>query len=219
CPASPAGRAGYSDRWSGSRMTVSDARDVRQSDNAGTNRYLPGVRQIVILRGINLGPRNRIAMPALREQLGNAGLEDPRTYLQSGNVVLSSDLAPEQLAGECKRVIAESFGLDIDVLARSRDELAEIVARNPLAKIAVNPTRYQVTFLSHELGQQEVQKLASLATGGERLVSSGRELYAWHPAGVARSRLWARLGGQGLGVSATSRNWTTVEALLELADA
>ena len=50
------------------------------------------------------------------------------------------------------------------------------------------------------------------------MVVSGREVYAWHPQDVARSKLWAKLAGQGLGVTATSRNWTTVEALLELAD-
>lgn len=177
------------------------------------------MRQIVLLRGINLGPRNRVAMPALRELFGNEGFEDVRTYLQSGNAVLSAALPPERLAGECKRAIAEAFGLDIDVVVRTRDELAEVVARNPLAKIALNPKRYQVTFLARELDQRAIQRLASQATADERLVAIGRELYAWHPEGVARSRLWARLGGQGLGVSATSRNWTTVEALLQMADA
>jgi uncharacterized protein (DUF1697 family) len=158
-------------------------------------------------------------MPALRELLADRGFADVSTYLQSGNVVLSGDLSPTRLAGECKRAIADGFGLDIDVLVRTRDELAEIVARDPLGKIAVNPKRYQVTFLSAELDEQQVRRLDSLTTGGERLVASGRELYAWHPEGVARSRLWARLGGQGLGISATSRNWTTVEALLKIADA
>ena len=176
------------------------------------------MRQIVLLRGINLGPRNRIAMPALRDQLRDSGFEDVRTYVQSGNVVLSSDLSPEPLALECKRAIAEGFGLDIEVLVRARDELADVVARNPLGKVAINPKRYQVTFLSAELDGREVERLASLAAGSERVVAMGREVYAWHPDGVARSRLWARLGGQSLGISATSRNWATVEALLEMAD-
>jgi uncharacterized protein (DUF1697 family) len=52
----------------------------------------------------------------------------------------------------------------------------------------------------------------------ERFVAGGRELYAWHPEGVARSRLWTLLGGPRLGVTATARNWTTVTSLLELAD-
>jgi len=49
------------------------------------------------------------------------------------------------------------------------------------------------------------------------VVVAGRAVYAWHPSGVARSRLWAKLAGKGLGVTGTSRNWTTVEALLKLA--
>jgi uncharacterized protein (DUF1697 family) len=63
-----------------------------------------------------------------------------------------------------------------------------------------------------------VRELEQSAAADERVVVSGREVYAWHPKTVARSKLWAKLAGQGLGVTATSRNWTTVEALLELAD-
>ncbi len=177
------------------------------------------MRQIVLLRGINLGSTHRVAMPALRELLGERGFEDVRTYVQSGNIVVSSELSPTRLATECKRVISEGFGLDIDALVRTRDELAGVVARNPLAEVAVNPKRYQVTFLSSELDRRQVENLESLAAESERLVAVGREVYAWHPDGVARSKLWARLGGKGLGVSATSRNWSTVTTLLEMADA
>ena len=176
-------------------------------------------RQIVLLRGINIGPRNRVAMPALREQLTDAGFEDVRTYVQSGNVVLSSDASPAKLASECERLIAERFGLRIDVIVRTRDELAEVVRRNPLADVATDPKRYQVSFLSGKLAAEKVRELEALAAAEERLVANGRELYAWHPTGVARSKLWARLAGKGLGVGATARNWTTVTKLLELADA
>ena len=62
-----------------------------------------------------------------------------------------------------------------------------------------------------------VRELEALAAPSEEFVTSGREVYAWHPDGVARSKLWAKLAGKDLGVTATSRNWTTVEALLELA--
>lgn len=177
------------------------------------------MRQIVLLRGINLGPTNRVAMPALRELLGERGFDDVRTYVQSGNIVLSSGLSPTRLATECRRAIIDGFGLDIDVLVRTRDELAKVVARNPLAEVAVNPKRYQVTFLSDKLKRRQVEELESLAAEPERLVAAGREVYAWHPDGVARSKLWARLGSKGLGVSATSRNWATVTTLLEMADA
>ena len=175
-------------------------------------------RRIVLLRGINIGPRNRIAMPALREALAEAGFEDVQTYLQSGNVVLSSRAAPATAARKCEAVITDRFGLEIAVVVRTRDELAEVVRRNPLGDVATDPKRYQVSFLSAKPGAEVVRKLEALATGGERLVASGRELYAWHPKGVARSKLWAALAGRGLGVTATARNWTTVTKLLELAD-
>jgi uncharacterized protein (DUF1697 family) len=175
-------------------------------------------RQIVLLRGINLGPTNRVRMPALREVLGDRGFERVSTYLQSGNVVLSSDLSPTQVTAECKAAMASAFGLDIDVLVRTRDELAMVIARNPLAKVADNPKRYQVTFLEHGLSPEAVEALTVLCASTERVVTIGREVYAWHPEGVARSRLWARLGGKSLGVAGTSRNWTTVTALLEMAD-
>jgi uncharacterized protein (DUF1697 family) len=64
-----------------------------------------------------------------------------------------------------------------------------------------------------------VRKLEEAAAPTERVVAEGREIYAWHPEGVARSKLWAMLAGKGLGVTATARNWTTVTKLLELADA
>ncbi len=176
------------------------------------------MRQIVLLRGINIGPRNRIAMPRLREVLRDAGFADVATYVQSGNVLLTSDAPSARLAAECRRLITEAFGLEIDVVVRTRDELAEVVGRNPLADVAVDPKRYQVSFLSEEPHPDVVQKLAAFAAEDERLVAIGRELYAWHPDGAARSRLWARLAGPALGVAATARNWTTVTRLLALAD-
>ena len=157
-------------------------------------------------------------MPALRDQLAEAGFEDVSTYLQSGNVVLSSQLEPDALRVRLEKLVAKEFDLETAVLTRTRDELAEIVSRNPLAKVAKNPKRYQVTFLSSELGDEKLEALRELASPDERLEAIGRELYAWHPDGIARSKLWNRLAGKTLGVTATARNWTTVLKLLELAD-
>lgn len=175
------------------------------------------MRQIVLLRGINLGSRNRVAMPTLRKLLADAGFEDVRTYVQSGNVVLTSELKPDALARQCERLIADELGLRIDVVVRTRAELASVVRRNPLGKVADDPKRYQVTFLAGKPPRKLVDELAAVAEPPERFEAHGRELYAWHPAGVARSKLWAKLGGRNLGITATSRNWTTVEKLLELA--
>ena len=177
------------------------------------------MRYVVLLRGVNLGPRNRVAMPALRDALGAAGFGDVRTYLQSGNVVLSSRKGADRVAWECERELERGLGLRIGVVVRTRAELARVVARNPLADVADDPKRYQVTFLAAKLPRAVVRELESAAAGSERLAVVGREVYAWHPTGVARSKLWSLLAARKLGVGATSRNWATVEALLELADA
>jgi uncharacterized protein (DUF1697 family) len=176
------------------------------------------MRQIVLLRGVNIGARNRVAMPKLRDTLQAAGFADVATYLQSGNVVLTSNASPARLAAETERLIAAAFDLDIDVVVRTRDELADVVRRNPLAHVAVDPKRYQVSFLAEEPDPEVLEALAEFAAEQEQFVAIGRELYAWHPDGVGRSRLWARLAGPALGVTATARNWTTVTSLLALAD-
>jgi uncharacterized protein (DUF1697 family) len=175
-------------------------------------------RYVALLRGINLGARNRVAMPALREALEEAGFDDVKTYVQSGNVVLGSRAKPETVRRKVEQVIADRFGLEIPVVVRTRAELAAVVKRNPLGKVATEPKRYQVSFLEKKLPAKTLKELEDVAAPSERVAAHGRELYAWHPAGVARSKLWAKLAGKGLGVTATARNWTTVEALLELAD-
>jgi uncharacterized protein (DUF1697 family) len=155
-------------------------------------------------------------MPALRELFEEAGFEDVRTYLQSGNVVLSSEEPPDRLAQHARELIAAQFGLEIDVIVRTREELAEVVKRNPLRKVATDPKRYQVVFLAREPDRSKLDKIAAVATDSEQMVARGRELYAWHPDGVGRSKLALALAGPKLGVAATARNWRTVTALLEL---
>lgn len=174
-------------------------------------------RYAVLLRGINIGPRNRIAMPALREALSEAGFADVQTYVQSGNVVLSSRAKADSLRQQVEQLIADAFRLEVAVVVRTAADLARIVKANPLGQVATEPKRYQVTFLESQLPGTVVRELEAVASPEERVVARGREVYAWHPAGVARSKLWARLGGKGLGVTGTSRNWTTVEALHDLA--
>jgi uncharacterized protein (DUF1697 family) len=175
------------------------------------------VKQIVLLRGVNVGGRNKLAMPALREALASAGMREVVTYVQSGNVVLDSDAAPDELARECKRLIADSFGLDVDAVARKRAELAKVVRRDPLGGVAEQPKLYQVSFCSAAPPKDAIEKAVAHAVEGERVVAHGREIYAWFPHGVGRSKLAAQLSRQNLGVVATARNWTTVTKLLELA--
>jgi uncharacterized protein (DUF1697 family) len=175
------------------------------------------MKQVLMLRGINLGPNRRVPMADLRELLSTTGHEGVRTYVQSGNVVMASDLEPSELERECATLISERFGFKVPVVVRTRDELAEVVKRNPLGEVADDPKRYQVSFLLHELDAESVKRLQDLVVAPEALAVDGREVYAWHPDGVARSKLWNGLASQSLGVTSTARNWTTVTRLLEMA--
>jgi uncharacterized protein (DUF1697 family) len=175
-------------------------------------------RYVVLLRGINLGSTNRVPMGRLRSALEEAGFEEVATYVQSGNVVLTSRDSAAKVARAVERLVESEFGLKIPVVVRTRAQVAEVVERNPLAKVAKDPKRYQVSFLEKKPSATLMRKLEEVAAPSERVVAEGREIYAWHPEGVARSKLWAALAGKGLGVTATARNWTTVAKLLELAD-
>jgi uncharacterized protein (DUF1697 family) len=177
------------------------------------------VKQVVLLRGVNVGGRNKLAMPTLREALQGAGMREVETYLQSGNVVLEVDAAADELARRCETLIADRFGLGVAVVVRSRDELAQVVRRDPLGEAAEQPKLYQVSFCSAKPSKEAVAKAGERAVEGERIVVHGREIYAWFPHGVGRSRLAAQLARQDFGVVATARNWTTVTKLLELAEA
>ena len=176
-------------------------------------------RHIVLLRGVNVGSHNRVAMPKLRDALADAGYDDVATYLQSGNVLLSSGRRPDDVAGDVAQLIAAEFGLDIAVVVRTHAQLARVVALDPLGKVAKDPKRYQVSFLSARPSADVIRRIEASTAANKRVVVDGREIYAWHPETIARSRLWALLAGQKLGVTATARNWTTVQKLLELADA
>jgi uncharacterized protein (DUF1697 family) len=177
------------------------------------------VQQVIMLRGINLGPTRRVPMAELRALFGEAGYADVRTYVQSGNVVLESAAKPAELEREAAALITERFGFEVPVVVRTARQLAAVVKLNPLGEVAVNPKRYQVSFLTGKPAASAVKALQAAAVGEERVVAHGREIYAWHPEGVARSKLWNALAGKGLGagVTATARNWTTVTTLLEMA--
>jgi uncharacterized protein (DUF1697 family) len=156
-------------------------------------------------------------MPRLRVVLEEAGFADVKTYVQSGNIVLTSKASPERVAVRVHALIKKEFGHDIAVVVRSHAELARIVKRNPLKKVAKNPRRYLVTFTSKSLPRGFAKDLESVSKQ-EPFAIVGREIYSWHPDGIGRTPLWERLSSKSLGVSGTSRNWATVTTLLAMSE-
>lgn len=190
------------------RITVSRAYSVT----------VPAVgRQIALLRGINLGSRNRVSMPDLRSALESEGFEDVQTLVQSGNIVLTSAKKPATLEREIAEVVS-GLGVDCAVVVRTRDELAGAIERNPIPEGVSQPKLFQVTFFSGEPSADAVEKLLAQDFGDERVEVIGREAYAWHPNGIQKSKL-AREVGKRLRDEGTARNWNTVTKLLEMADA
>jgi uncharacterized protein (DUF1697 family) len=157
-------------------------------------------------------------MADLRELLEALGYDDAVTHLQSGNIVVDTRKQPASLKRELEQQIAAELGLETEVFVRTRDELAQVVARNPLAGVAGNPSRYLVSFLSGAPDRAFVKELAGLDVAPEQVAVDGREIYSWHPSGIQASKVARLLGRQPGGVTATARNWNTVTKLLELAD-
>jgi uncharacterized protein (DUF1697 family) len=166
--------------------------------------------QIVMLRGVNLGSANGIGMPVLREALSAAGAANVRTYLQSGNVVADGD--PETIVAAIRAVI------DVPCVLRSAREVATVIDANPFPEQArEDPKLLQVTFRSEALPDGTLAALQERASDAERVAVTGREIYSWHPDGIARSKLAVAVVPPR--AAATARNWNTVLALAELAGA
>jgi uncharacterized protein (DUF1697 family) len=176
-------------------------------------------RHIALLRGINVGGHKKVQMARLRELMERLGHRDVRTYVQSGNVVFTGpDEPPEAVAAGLEAQLAAELGFEVSVLVRSRDELAEIVRANPLRDVATEPARHHVIFLSAEVAPERLAGIEAADFAPDAFLLRGREIHLWTPDGVGDSRLAKALTDKRLGVTATARNWRTVERLLALAD-
>jgi uncharacterized protein (DUF1697 family) len=171
--------------------------------------------QIALLRGINLGPRNRVSMPDLRAHLADLGYGDVKTVVQSGNLVLESTASAERLAADLQAAIADRFGVDSPVVVRTAKQLAKVVQDNPFPDAVEDPKRYQVTFLDATCPADAARALNDADVAPERLHAAGREIYVWHVDGIQNSPAAKLLSRQLSGVQ-TARNWNTILKLLEL---
>jgi uncharacterized protein (DUF1697 family) len=174
-------------------------------------------RYAALLRGINLGARNKLAMSDLRALVEKLGGEDVQTYVQSGNVVFTSSGTPEDLESELSRLIRAERGLDVAVLVRTKAQLAKILAANPFLKAGADVKSLHVTFLAERPKRELVKALDPAASPPDELRVDGREVYLLCPNGYGRSKLSNAFFEKRLGEVATTRNWRTVTTLAELA--
>ena len=183
---------------------------------------------VALLRGINVGGRNRVAMAALREVVEGLGHTGVATYIQSGNVVFTSAEAdPAALAAALEAAIADQLDVRPKVVVLSCEQLAKVVADYPFPE-EDNPRLVHALFWNGPLGPEELaavaaaQEQAREAGGRDEAKVVGTTLYLHTPDGYGRSELAARLarigGGRTAATAATARNWATVQRLLAMCD-
>ncbi|GAC1324427.1 MAG: DUF1697 domain-containing protein [Mycobacteriales bacterium] len=176
-------------------------------------------RHVVLLRGVNVGGNNRVPMATLRSLLGELGAAEVSTYLQSGNAVCSGpDVAAEAFAREVEAAIGRELGLSIRVLVRDRDDLARVVADNPLPEAAADGSRLFVTFLGGPADPAVLARLDPTAYEPDRYAVGAAEIYMWCRDGLSNSELPKAFSDGRLRVTTTTRNWNTVTRLLAMAD-
>ena len=175
---------------------------------------------VVLLRGVNVGGARPLAMAGLRDALTAAGHRDVRTYVQSGNVVLSSRASAASVASVASSVhreIAEGFGLDVPIVVRTAAQIADIAAHNPFDRAGADPGRQlHVAFLATRPADEAVAALEPRRAAPEELHVRGTEIYLWCPDGFGRSKVLTGVE-RALGTAMTVRNWRTVTELLRLA--
>lgn len=173
---------------------------------------------VSLLRGVNLGARNKVNMPQLRAALEDAGFEAARTYVQSGNVVARSrHRKPEAVAVEVRSVISTVFGLDVPVVVRSPAQLRKVLEWNPFPyDAAARPTGVHVVHLTDDPPAAQVKKLLADDYAPDGLAIRGRELVVCYAETMHRSRLQHAAVLKKLGVDGTARNWRTLQALVEM---
>ena len=174
---------------------------------------------VALLRGINVGGHKQVAMADLRTFLTDLGFVDPRSLLQSGNLVFrGAARTGARLERLLEAEAATRLGLRTDFMVRTAEEWRDVVARNPFHEAAErDPSHLVVMFLKAAPKPQVVKALQAAITGPEVVRVRGRHAYITYPASIGRSRLTTAVIESKLGTRGTGRNWNTVLKLMALA--
>jgi uncharacterized protein (DUF1697 family) len=173
---------------------------------------------VSMLRGINVGGNKQVKMDKLRSSLEALGLEQVKTYIQSGNVVFKSPkTSPLALSRKLEERILEDFGFSASVISRTADDIENTIANNPfLNQPRIDSEKLHVAFLSDPPAAAALKELAELTLPPDQSRCRGKEVYLYFPNGVSGSSLWKHPLDRVLSVEATMRNWKTVNTLHQM---
>jgi uncharacterized protein (DUF1697 family) len=170
------------------------------------------MRHVALLKGINLG-RRQVPMAALRDLAAQIGLENPRTYVASGNLLFESEEPARHVEERLEAALAARFGFTVDVVVRSSVQWQAYRAGNPFPQESEqSPNLVMISVGKQPPRDDDVERLRTRATAGEKVERVGDVLWLYFAGGAARSKL-------GLGPAGgiwTARNWRTVVKIDEL---
>lgn len=173
---------------------------------------------VSLFRGINVGGHQKVRMDELKGLHESLGLRDVVTYIQSGNVVCTSDDADmAQLTRQIEDGFAQKFGFRVNVILRTAEELSAIIAHNPFQDQSLKEPKWLVVlFLTTRPERTALEEFQKTYVGPEELYLIGQELYIYYPDGIGRSKLPLTLVEKKLKTTGTGRNWNTVLQLQKM---
>jgi uncharacterized protein (DUF1697 family) len=176
-------------------------------------------KTVALLRGINVGGK-AVAMTDLEAAFVALGYANVRLYIRTGNVIFATERNPgPRLVEEIERQLRADLGHDITVILRTPDELERLVAGNPFISGGAEPSKLHVTFLSEKPEASLVAGIDPNFAVPDEFKVVGADVYLHCPDGYERSRLANAFWERRLRIAATTRNWNTVQKLLELSTA
>jgi uncharacterized protein (DUF1697 family) len=176
---------------------------------------------ISILRGINVGAQKKILMVDLKALYESLKFKDVITYIQSGNVIFktSETVSDEALSQKIEKAIAKKYGFEVPVIVRSVAEIDKVLGSNPFLKDKKKDvTKMHVTFLSEAPGKAELEAIKKFDYAPDEFVIAGKDVYLYTPGGYGETKLSNKFFETKLKVTATTRNWNTVNKLKELSE-
>jgi len=173
------------------------------------------VTYISILRGINVSGQKKIKMVELKKLYESLGFTNVQTYIQSGNVIFSSrDKNISDLTTKIEEKIKITFGFDVPVLIRTKEEIKKVINNIPFANKEID--KLCVTFLATTTTLSPIEEINKIKDQAEEFFISEKEVYLYLPNGAARTKLTNNFFERKLKVTATSRNWKTIITLFTL---
>jgi uncharacterized protein (DUF1697 family) len=148
------------------------------------------------------------------------GFNDAETYIQSGNVIFSSDdkITVPSLAANIEKGILERFSFIIPVMIRTNNDLGALFSSNPfLNEINFDPSKMAVLFLHDKPTEAQIQKVAGIDYPPDRFKIVGTDIFIYCPNGFGRTKLYTNFFENKMKVKGTARNWKTITTILQIA--